>query len=47
MEQMNVIRESSLERLYRWFQAQTRSLEPSILIPQALAALEERPVLFK
>ena len=47
MEQMNVVRESGLERLYRWFQSQTRSPDPSPLLPQALAALEERPVLFK
>ncbi|KAB7494587.1 Conserved oligomeric Golgi complex subunit 6 [Armadillidium nasatum] len=47
MEQMNVARESALERLFRWFQAQTRTPDPSPLIPEALAALQERPVLFK
>ncbi|XP_050693189.1 conserved oligomeric Golgi complex subunit 6-like [Eriocheir sinensis] len=46
MEQMNVCREAGLERLYRWCQAQCRSPDPSPLLTQALAALQERPVLF-
>ncbi|XP_068217379.1 conserved oligomeric Golgi complex subunit 6 [Palaemon carinicauda] len=46
MEQMNVCREAGLERLYRWCQSQCRSPEPSPLLPQALVALQERPVLF-
>lgn len=44
---MNVIREVALERLFRWFQSQTRSPDPSPLLPQALATLQERPVLLK
>ena len=47
MEQMNIIRESGLERLFRWFQSQTRNPDPSPLLPDALGALQERPVLFK
>lgn len=46
MEQMNVCREAGLERLYRWCQSQCRSPDPSPLLTQALAALQERPVLF-
>ncbi|XP_045113296.1 conserved oligomeric Golgi complex subunit 6-like [Portunus trituberculatus] len=46
MEQMNVCREAGLERLYRWCQGQCRSPDPSPLLTQALAALQERPVLF-
>lgn len=47
MEQMNVCREAGLERLYRWCQGQCRASDPSPLVTDALAALQERPVLFK
>ncbi|KAK8375391.1 hypothetical protein O3P69_008322 [Scylla paramamosain] len=46
VEQMNVCREAGLERLYRWCQGQCCSPDPSPLLTQALAALQERPVLF-
>ncbi|KAK3855594.1 hypothetical protein Pcinc_038022 [Petrolisthes cinctipes] len=46
MEQMNVCREAGLERLYRWCQGQCRASDPSPLVTEALAALQERPVLF-
>ncbi|KAG7156308.1 Conserved oligomeric Golgi complex subunit 6-like [Homarus americanus] len=46
MEQMNICREAALERLYRWCQSQCRPPDPSPLLTQALAALQERPVLF-
>ncbi|XP_076031749.1 conserved oligomeric Golgi complex subunit 6 [Oratosquilla oratoria] len=46
MEQMNVYKEAGLERLYRWSLAQCRSPDPSPLLPQAMAYLQERPVLF-
>lgn len=50
MEQMAMYQEAALERLYRWAQAHCRSIEaPGIshLLTQAMARLQERPVLFK
>ncbi|CAG0888778.1 unnamed protein product [Cyprideis torosa] len=49
MEQMALVQEAALERLFRWSQAQVRSLraEPSPLLARAMKYLQERPILFK
>lgn len=44
------LKEAALERLYRWTQSHCRSLESSesaVLLTQAMACLQDRPVLFK
>nr|CAD7429195.1 unnamed protein product [Timema monikensis] len=50
MEQMALYQESALERLYRWTQTHCRNIESpetSELLAQAMACLQDRPVLFK
>ena len=50
MEQMALYQEAALEKLYRWTQAQCRNVESpeaSLLLPQAVACLQDRPVLLK
>nr|CAD7568801.1 unnamed protein product [Timema californicum] len=49
MEQMALYQESALERLYRWTQTHCRNIESpemSELLAQAMACLQDRPVLF-
>ncbi|XP_053675428.1 conserved oligomeric Golgi complex subunit 6 [Anopheles nili] len=50
MEEMTLHQEAALERLYRWTQSHCRNVESNemgVLIVQAMARLQERPVLFK
>ncbi|XP_054290392.1 conserved oligomeric Golgi complex subunit 6-like [Macrosteles quadrilineatus] len=50
MDQMAMYQETALERLYRWAQTHCRNIEaPGInqLLNQAMAKLQDRPVLFK
>nr|CAH7741535.1 unnamed protein product [Callosobruchus chinensis] len=50
MEQMTLYQEGALERLYKWTQSHARNVECSELtdiITQAMARLQDRPVLFK
>jgi hypothetical protein len=50
MEQMALLQETALERLYRWTQSRCRDVEAADTIPllaQAMARLQERPLLFK
>ncbi|CAG9822334.1 unnamed protein product [Phaedon cochleariae] len=50
MEQMTLYQESALEKLYRWTQDHCRNVENSDLtdlITQAMARLQDRPVLFR
>uniref|UniRef100_A0A182JAU9 Conserved oligomeric Golgi complex subunit 6 n=1 Tax=Anopheles atroparvus TaxID=41427 RepID=A0A182JAU9_ANOAO len=50
MEEMTLHQEAALERLYRWTQSHCRNVETNemcVLITQAMARLQERPVLFK
>lgn len=44
------LKETGLERLFRWAQGRCRTIEapdPYNLLPQAMAKLQQRPVLFK
>uniref|UniRef100_A0A8W7P5C6 Conserved oligomeric Golgi complex subunit 6 n=1 Tax=Anopheles coluzzii TaxID=1518534 RepID=A0A8W7P5C6_ANOCL len=50
MEEMTLHQEAALERLYRWTQSHCRNVESNemgVLIVEAMARLQERPVLFK
>ncbi|XP_058793235.1 conserved oligomeric Golgi complex subunit 6 isoform X2 [Phymastichus coffea] len=50
MQQMTLLQEAGLERLYRWTQTQCRHIENEQLITllfKAMSKLQERPVLFK
>uniref|UniRef100_A0A2M4BHF4 Conserved oligomeric Golgi complex subunit 6 n=2 Tax=Anopheles marajoara TaxID=58244 RepID=A0A2M4BHF4_9DIPT len=50
MEEMTLHQEAALERLYRWTQSHCRNVdsnEMGVLIVEAMARLQERPVLFK
>ncbi|XP_049291517.1 conserved oligomeric Golgi complex subunit 6-like [Anopheles funestus] len=50
MEEMTLHQEAALERLYRWTQCHCRNVESKemgVLIIEAMARLQERPVLFK
>ncbi|KAG8297636.1 Golgi transport complex subunit 6 [Homalodisca vitripennis] len=50
MDQMALYQEAALERLYRWAQTHCRNIEApgvSQLLAQAMAKLQDRPVLFK
>jgi len=50
MEQMASLQETALEKLYRWTQAQCRNVESqeaNMLLAQAVAGLQDRPVLLK
>lgn len=50
MEQMATLQETALEKLYRWTQTQCRNVdsqEANILLSQAVACLQDRPVLLK
>lgn len=50
MEQMSLYQEAALERLYRWTQSHCRSMESNetaALLTEAMACLQDRPVLFK
>uniref|UniRef100_A0A4W5JWS4 Conserved Oligomeric Golgi complex subunit 6 C-terminal domain-containing protein n=1 Tax=Hucho hucho TaxID=62062 RepID=A0A4W5JWS4_9TELE len=52
MEQMAVLQETSYEQLYRWTQNECRGLtqescDISPVLSQAMAALQDRPVLYK
>ncbi|XP_053564378.1 conserved oligomeric Golgi complex subunit 6 [Bombina bombina] len=52
MEQMALLQETSYERLYRWTQNECRTLtqescDISPILSQAMAALQDRPVLYK
>ncbi|KAJ1525454.1 hypothetical protein ONE63_010265 [Megalurothrips usitatus] len=50
MEQMSLHQEAALERLYRWTQSHCHSMESNetaALLTEAMACLQDRPVLFK
>ncbi|XP_055531100.1 conserved oligomeric Golgi complex subunit 6 [Wyeomyia smithii] len=50
MEEMTLHQEAALERLYRWTQSHCRNVDTNEighLVTQAMARLQERPVLFK
>ncbi|KAK0177613.1 hypothetical protein PV328_001649 [Microctonus aethiopoides] len=50
MQQMTLLQESALERLYRWAQNQCRHIENEQIAPllmRAMCTLQDRPVLFK
>lgn len=50
MEQMAMVQEKALERLYRWTQQQCRNTEApegNLLLTQAVARLQDRPILLK
>lgn len=50
MEEMTLHQEAALERLYRWTQSHCRNVDANeigMLVIQAMARLQERPVLFK
>ena len=52
MEEMALFQETGYEKLYRWSQAQTRSLtqdeiEVSLSLQRSMAALSERPILLR
>ena len=50
MEQMASFQDKALEKLYRWTQIQCRNIdspESSVLLTQAVACLQDRPVLLK
>ncbi|XP_053685467.1 conserved oligomeric Golgi complex subunit 6 [Sabethes cyaneus] len=50
MEEMTLHQEAALERLYRWTQSHCRNVDTNEighLLTQAMARLQERPVLFK
>ena len=50
MEQMAAFQETALEKLYRWTQTQCRNVESheaNVLLSQAIACLQDRPVLLK
>ncbi|XP_058462826.1 conserved oligomeric Golgi complex subunit 6 [Malaya genurostris] len=50
MEEMTLHQEAALERLYRWTQSHCRNLDTNEigqLVTQAMARLQDRPVLFK
>uniref|UniRef100_A0A7G3ADT2 Conserved oligomeric Golgi complex subunit 6 n=1 Tax=Lutzomyia longipalpis TaxID=7200 RepID=A0A7G3ADT2_LUTLO len=50
MEEMNLMKESALERLYRWTQNHCRNIDANEIGPlvmQAMNRLQDRPVLFK
>uniref|UniRef100_A0A182P3P1 Conserved oligomeric Golgi complex subunit 6 n=1 Tax=Anopheles epiroticus TaxID=199890 RepID=A0A182P3P1_9DIPT len=50
MEEMTLHQEAALERLYRWTQSHCRNVESNemgVLLVEAMARLQERPVLFK
>uniref|UniRef100_A0A1B0DFS2 Conserved oligomeric Golgi complex subunit 6 n=1 Tax=Phlebotomus papatasi TaxID=29031 RepID=A0A1B0DFS2_PHLPP len=50
MDEMNLMKESALERLYRWTQNHCRNIDANEIGPlvmQAMNRLQDRPVLFK
>lgn len=50
MEQMAMVQEKALERLYRWTQQQCRNAEASegnLLLMQAVSRLQDHPILLK
>ncbi|GAB0091708.1 Conserved oligomeric Golgi complex subunit 6 [Sergentomyia squamirostris] len=50
MDEMNLLKESALERLYRWTQNHCRNIDANEIGPlvmQAMSRLQDRPVLFK